>query len=140
AAAQPAQPPPITATKLIGLPYALRASGPVRAWGGPARSLDHPTRCALRGLFALGAALRAHWTTLRAARFGACSRLGRPCALTRSRSRPPCSARRDPQLAQRCQRDAPVEHAIAVARDLVEQRPVDGRHRNARSLRVPVAR
>src|SRR5262245_59144433 len=74
---------PITTSQLTGLPSGLRTSGSIRAWGGPARSHDYPPRYALRGRFALGAALRAHTTTLRATRFGVDSRLGRPCALMR---------------------------------------------------------
>src|SRR5690349_13012695 len=76
---------------LIELPFALRAAGLIRAWGGPARSC------------------------------------------------PPGGARRDPQLAQRRQRDAPVEHAVAVARDLVEKRAVDGRHRETGTLCMTIA-
>src|SRR6187551_3750972 len=64
-------------------PSALRASGLVRAWDGPARSIDFPPRFALRVLFALGTARRAQSISLRASRFGSCSRLGRPGALNR---------------------------------------------------------
>src|ERR1700741_4612432 len=40
----------------------------------------------------------------------------------------------DPELAHRRERDALVEHREAVARDLVEERPVDRRHDEARAL------
>src|SRR5712691_8900333 len=47
---------------------------------------------------------------------------------------------RDPELADRRERGALLEHLEAVAGDLVEQRPVDRRHHEARSLCVPVLR
>src|SRR5712691_1482715 len=45
---------------------------------------------------------------------------------------------RDPELAARRERGAPLEHLEAVAGDLVEQRPVDSGHHEARPLRMPV--
>src|SRR5262245_12083635 len=45
-----------------------------------------------------------------------------------------CRLQRDPQLAQRRERDALIQHAIAVAFDLIEQRSVDRRHDEARTL------
>src|SRR5688572_14151808 len=52
----------------------------------------------------------------------------------------PVGAHRDPHLAQRRQCDALVQHAEAVDLDLAQQRAVDLRHRQARSLRAPVGR
>src|SRR4051812_23530861 len=45
---------------------------------------------------------------------------------------------RNPQLAQRRERDALREHVEAVAADLVQQRAVDRRHHQARPLRLAV--
>jgi hypothetical protein len=47
---------------------------------------------------------------------------------------------RQPELAQRRQGDAPVEHAEAVAHDLVEQGAVDGGHDQAGALGLAVDR
>src|SRR5207244_288422 len=66
---------------LIGVPSALRAAGLFALGSGPARSLEYPLRCALRGYSRLGAARRAHWSTLCAARCGAIRAWERPGAL-----------------------------------------------------------
>src|SRR5207237_2045166 len=57
------------------------------------RSLHYPPRFALRGDSRLGAALRAHWTTLRASRFGVIRAWERPCALMAFRRSAPRGAR-----------------------------------------------
>src|SRR3954463_1490907 len=49
-------------------------------------------------------------------------------------SRPDPRLPRDPELAQRRERDAPVEHLEAVGADLAQERAVDRRHDEARAL------
>src|SRR5436853_1166629 len=46
----------------------------------------------------------------------------------------------DPELAQRRERDALVEDRVAIARDLLEERSIDGRHDEARALVAAVLR
>src|SRR5262249_766181 len=57
-----------------------------------------------------------------------------PSTEVRAVSATACRVPRDPELAQRCQRDPAIEHAIAVAFDFIEQRPVDRRHDDPRTL------
>src|SRR3954471_23695854 len=51
--------------------------------------------------------------------------------------RDPCLPR-DPQLAQRRERDALMQHLEAVAADLGEQRAIDRRHDESRALALAI--